>query len=228
MNKHVLITGGTDGIGKVTAHKLVKAGFAVTILGRDEAKAKAAAKEIGSSYVIADVSDYAQAEKAVQQAEKANGRIDILINNAGVWLSKSLAETDPELIKRTIEINTLGTMYLARIVAPSMQARKAGRIVNIISQAGLRFSPNRTVYHASKWAITGFTKALQQELRIDHVSVVGYYPGAMATQFFAKAGDMKDRSTALAPEIAADTLVYICGLPDSVELMEFGVQSIEY
>jgi short-subunit dehydrogenase len=228
MKKHVLITGGTDGIGKVTAHRLVEAGFAVTVLGRDEAKAKAAAKEIGASHVVADVSDYAQAEKAVAHAEKANGPVDILINNAGVWLSKPLAETDPELIKRTIEINTLGTMYLARIVAPKMQARKAGRIINVISQAGLRFSPDRTVYHASKWAITGFTKALQQELRVHNVSVVGFYPGAMNTQFFAKSGDMKDRSQALAPELAADALVHLCSLPDSVEIMEYGIQSLEY
>ncbi len=228
MSKHILITGGTDGIGKLTAGKLLGAGFVVTILGRNEEKTKKTAKELGCNYVVADVSDYAQVDAAVQKAEKASGHIDILVNNAGVWADSPLAKTDPEIIKRTLEVNTLGTMYLARAVAPGMQARKNGRIINVISQAGLRFSPNRTVYHASKWAITGFTKALQQELRVDHVSVVGYYPGAMNTQFFAKAGDYKDRSQALAPEIAADTLVYICGLPDSVELLEFGVQSLEY
>jgi 3-oxoacyl-[acyl-carrier protein] reductase len=228
MKKHVLITGGTDGIGKVTAGKLVEAGFAVTILGRDEKKTKAVAKELGANHVVADVSDYGQVGAAVTQAERASGPIDILINNAGVWLSKPLAETDPELIKRTIEINTLGTMYLTRAVTPSMQARRSGRIVNVISQAGLRFSPDRTVYHASKWAITGFTKALQQELRVHNVSVVGFYPGAINTQFFAKSGDTKDRSQALAPELAADALVHLCTLPDNVEIMEYGIQSLDY
>lgn len=226
--KHVLITGGTDGIGKITAGKLVAAGYAVTILGRDEQKATAAAKEIGCAYVVADVTDFAQVEKAMQQAEDATGAIDILINNAGIWQNSLLAGTDPERIKRVIETNTLGTMYPVRAVVQGMQTRKKRRIINVISQAGLQASPNRTIYHASKWAITGFTKALQQELRADGISVVGYYPGAMATQFFAKAGDMKDRSRALSPDVAADTLVYLCGLPDTVELLEFGVQSLEY
>ncbi|HET8669357.1 MAG TPA: SDR family oxidoreductase, partial [Candidatus Saccharimonadales bacterium] len=228
MKKHVLITGGTDGIGKVTARRLVEAGLTVTILGRDEAKTKKVAKEIEANYVVADVSDYDQVATAVEKAERASGPVDILINNAGVWLSQPLAETNPELIKRTIEINTLGTIYLVRAVAPSMQARKSGRIINVVSQAGFRFSPDRTVYHASKWAITGFTKALQQELRVHNISVVGFYPGAMNTQFFAKAGDVKDRSQALAPELAADALVHLCTLPDSVEVMEYGLQSLEY
>lgn len=228
MKKHVLITGGTDGIGKVTAHKLAKAGFAVTVLARDEEKAKAVAAEIGGSYAIADVTDYAQAEQAIAQAEEATGPIDILINNAGVWLSKPLVETEPELIRRTLEINTLGTIYLARIVAPQMQDRKSGRIINVISQAGLKVTPDRTIYHASKWAITGFTKSLQEELRVHNVSVVGFYPGAMNTRFFAKTGDTKDRSKALAPELAADALVHLCSLPDSVEIMEYGIQSLEY
>lgn len=226
--KHVLITGGTDGIGKATARKLVVGGYKVTILGHDEEKARVAAEEIKSGYVTADVADYKQLESAVKAAEQTNGPVDILINNAGIWLSEPLTQSTPETIHKVIEVNTLGTIYGARAVVPGMQARKNGRIINVISQAGLRFGPERTVYHASKWAITGFTKALQLEVRSDHISVVGYYPGAMNTQFFAKAGDLKDRSKALDPEIAADTLVYICSLPDSVELLEFGVQSLEY
>lgn len=226
--KHVLITGGTDGIGKATARKLVQNNYKVTILGHNEEKAKAAAEEIKSNYVVADVTSNDQLEAAIKQAEQANGPVDILINNAGVWLSEPLATSDPKVIQNVIDVNVLGAIYGARAVLPSMQSRKNGRIINVISQAGLRFSPERTVYHASKWAVTGFTKALQQEVRGDHISVVGFYPGAMNTNFFAKAGDDKDRSKALDPEIAADTLVYICNLPDSVELLEYGVQSLEY
>lgn len=226
--KHVLITGGSDGIGKATAQKLKSAGYKVTILSHSEEKTKAAADEIGCAYVVADVTDYAQVEKAMRQAERDSGPVDVLINNAGVWLSKPLADTEPELIKRTIDINVLGTIYPCRIVAPGMQTRKSGRVINVISQAGLKATPNRTIYHASKWAITGFTKALQQELRTSNISVVGYYPGTMNTDFFTKSGDIKDRSKALAPEAAADTLVYLCNMPANVEVLEFGVQSLEY
>jgi uncharacterized protein len=228
MKKHVLITGGTDGIGKVTAGKLAKAGYTVTVLGLNEAKARETAEEHGASFVVADVSDYSQLEQAVKQAEETNGPIEILINNAGVWLSAPLTETEPEQIKRTIEVNTLGMIYTTRLVAPGMRERKSGRIINVISQAGLHAKPLRSVYNASKWAITGFTKSLQEELRVDNISVAGFYPGAMNTQFFAKAGDVKDRSKALAPELAADALVHLCSLPDNVEILEYGIQSLEY
>ena len=226
--KHVLITGGTDGIGKATARKLVQNHYKVTILGQNAEKAKAAAAEIKSKYVVADVTNYKQLEKAFKEAQEANGPVDILINNAGIWLSEPLVNSDPETIHKVIEVNTLGTIYGVRAILPGMQMRHSGRIINVISQAGLRYKTNRTVYHASKWAITGFTKAMQDEVHGDHISVVGYYPGAMNTGFFAKAGDLKDRSKALDPEVAADTLVYICGLPDSVELLEYGVQSLDY
>jgi NAD(P)-dependent dehydrogenase (short-subunit alcohol dehydrogenase family) len=228
MNKHVFITGGTDGIGKITAGKLVAAGYTVTVVGLNEAKARETAEEHGASFVVADVSDYSQLEQAVTQAEETNGPIDILINNAGVWLSAPFTETEPEQIKRTIEVSTLGTIYATRLVAPGMRERRSGRVINVISQAGLHAKPLRSVYHASKWAITGFTKSLQEELRVDNISVVGFYPGAMNTQFFAKAGDIKDRSNALAPETAADSLVYLCGLPDNVELLQYGIQSLDY
>lgn len=228
MKKHVLITGGTDGIGKITARKLVQAGFTVTILGHEAAKAQSAAEELKCSFVVADVTNYEQLASAVAEAEQASGPIDILINNAGIWLSVPLTEADPKDIQHVIDVNVLGVMYGTRAVLPGMQARKSGRIINVISQAGLQTSPLRTVYHASKWAITGFTKALQDEVRGDHVAVTGFYPGAMHTHFFEKAGDMKDRSRALDPELAGDALVYLCSQPDVVELLEYGMRSIEY
>lgn len=226
--KHILITGGTDGIGKVTAEKLIEAGHTVTILGKDEQKSQDTAAEFSCACVVADVTDYEQLQSAVEQAETMNGPIDILINNAGLWAAGPLVEATPDDIRRTLEVNTLGTMYATHVVVPGMIERKSGRIINTISQGGLYAKENRSVYTASKWAITGFTKALQPELREHGISVVGYYPGAMATGFFAKVGDLKDRSNALAPEVAANTLVYICSMPDDVEILEFGVQSINY
>lgn len=226
--KHILITGGTDGIGKAAAQKLHQGGHAVTILGREENKTKQIAGEIGCAYVVADVADYEQVAAAVEMAETTTGPIDVLVNNAGIWMSAPITEADPAEIHRVIEVNTLGTIYGCRAVAPAMVERKQGRIINVISQAGLQTSPNRTVYHASKWAITGFTKALKDELRGSHIAVTGFYPGAINTQFFAKQGDMKDRSTALAPDAAADVLVYLCNLPDDIEVPELGVQSLNY
>lgn len=222
--KHVLITGGSDGLGKLTAGKLAAAGYRVTILSRNEAKTKAAAEEIGCDYVVADVSDANQVEAAIKQA----GSLDVLINCAGVWLAGALEVSSAEDIERTIAVNTLGTIYCTRAVVPAMKEHRAGRIINVSSQVGLKYPPERSVYAASKWAVTGFTKCLQAELKPYMISVVGFYPGGMTTGMFAKVGDTKDRSTALDPATAADSLVYLCGLPDHVEVPEFGIESLNY
>lgn len=222
--KRILITGGNDGLGKVAAGKFIAAGFAVTILGHDEGRTKAAAEELGCKYVVADVADHEQVAKAIAAA----GEIDILINNAAIWTYGPFEATDPELIHRAMEVNALGTMYCTHAVVPAMKARKRGRIINVISQAGLQAKAERSAYNASKWAITGFTKSMQLELKSFGISVVGFYPAAMQTNLMRKAGDTKDRPGALDPAIAADALVYICNQPDHVDVPEFGVQSLDY
>lgn len=228
MTKHVLITGGSDGIGKLTAKKLVEASYEVTILSHDANKTKAAAKEVGCSFIVADVSMGEEAAGVVKRVEEQSGPIDILINNAGIWLSRPIDEATPEEMKHVIGVNTLGTMYYTQAVAMGMKKRGQGRIINVNSQAGIYAHPNRSIYHASKWAITGFTKALQEELRDFGISVTGFYPGAMNTQLFAKAHDMKDRSEALDPHAAADVLLYLCNLPSDIEVPEFGLKSLNY
>jgi NAD(P)-dependent dehydrogenase (short-subunit alcohol dehydrogenase family) len=226
--KHILITGGSDGLGKVTAQKLIKAGYKVTILSNNTEKTEQAAKELGCEHVVADVSNAEQLETAIRQAVEKGGEIDVLINNAGVWIEGLLEDNDPEQIHKALEVNTLGTIYCTRAVVPAMKKRGSGRIINVISQAGLYAGAERSVYNASKWAITGFTKSMQPELKPFGVSVTGFYPGAMETGIFAKAGDTKERVGMLDPALAADTLVHVCGQPDHVEIPELGIKSLEY
>lgn len=222
--KHVLITGGNDGLGRVTAEKLVAAGFKVTILGHDENRTKSAAEEIGCKYVVADVADNGQVEQAIAGA----GEVDILINNAGLWIQDELEANDPDRMRKVLEVNSLGVMYCTRAIAPQMKQRGSGRIINVISQAGLSAKAERAVYNASKWAITGFTKSMQAELIPAKVAVTGFYPGALNTHLFDKSGNGRDMSRALDPSIAADALVYLCGLPDYVDVPEFGIASLNY
>jgi NADP-dependent 3-hydroxy acid dehydrogenase YdfG len=222
--KHILISGGSDGLGKVAAAKLQAAGHSVTILGKDEARTKGAAKEIDCKYVVADVADAAVVQRAVEQA----GQVDVLINSAGLWVQDALDTNDPGRIKEVLEVNTLGTMLMTQAVLPGMKVRKAGRIINVISQAGLSAKAERAPYNASKWAITGFTKSTQLELKPFGIAVTGFYPGAMDTGLFEKSGNARDMSRALDPAIAADALVYICSLPNEVDVPEFGIQSLNY
>lgn len=223
--KHILITGGSDGLGKVVAQKLQTTGYEVTILAKDEAKTASVAKEIGCKYVVADVTNH----EAVEAALKKAGQIDILINNAGIWLQGPFDENDPEMVKRIMEVNALGMMYATRVVIPSMKQRKQGRIINVMSQAGLAAKAERVPYNASKWAVTGFTKSLQQELKPFGISVVGFYPGALNNEaIFIKAGNPRDMSKGLSLDIAAEALAYICGLPDDVNIPELGIESLNY
>lgn len=226
--KHILITGGSDGLGKVTAQKLVATGHTVTILSHNAEKTKTAATEIGCAYVVADVNDAAAVAKAVNQAVEQNGAIDTLINNAGVWILGPLETNTSQDIERAVAVNALGTIYCTHAVVPGMKRRGKGRIINVISQGGLYAKAERSVYTASKWAITGFTKCMQAELKPAKVSVTGFYPGAMDTGLFAKVGDTKDRTGELSPAVAADALVYLCNVPDDVDVPEYGVQSLAY
>jgi len=226
--KHVLITGGSDGFGKATAQKLVLAGFKVTILSRDEAKTKAVADELGCGYVVADVADAKQVEAAIQQAVEQSGEIDILINNAGVWITGLLESNSLEDIEQAMKVNALGTIYCTYAVVPSMKRRKTGRIINVISVAGQRVKAERSVYTATKWAMTGFSGSMQAELRPSRIAVTNFYPMAMDTEFFKKVHDDSDRSGALDPAIAAGALLYICQQPDNVEIPDLGIGSLDY
>jgi NAD(P)-dependent dehydrogenase (short-subunit alcohol dehydrogenase family) len=201
------------------------AGHAVTILGKDEAKTRAVAEELGCKYVIADVTDYNSLKAAFEQA----GHIDVLINNAGIWIQGPLEANDPARLRQTIEVNALGPIYCSQLVVPQMKERRSGRIINVISQAGLKAQTERAPYNSSKWAVTGFTKSMQLELKPFGISMTGFYPGALNNNaMFDKAGNSRDMSKGLDLEIAADALVYICGLPDHVDVPELGIQSLEY
>lgn len=226
--KHVLITGGSDGLGKVTAQKLRDNEYLVTILGQDELKTKQVAADLGCKVVIADVSDSKAVEAAFKKASEVQP-IDILINNAGIWIQGPLEDNKPNRIQKVFEVNALGTIYATRAIVPEMKKRAAGRIINVISQAGLYAKAERSVYDASKWALTGFTKCMQLELKPFNISVVGLYPGAIShTSLFKKAGNDRDMSKALSPEIIAEGILHVCNLPEGVNVPEFGIESLYY
>lgn len=222
--KHVLITGGSDGLGRVLAGLLVTKDYKVTILGKDKTKTAAVAHELGCEYVIANVANYDE----VQQALATIAGIDILVNNAGVWIQDALEHNDAAAIRQAVDVNVLGVMNVTHALVEGMKARGTGRIINVISQAGLSAKAERAVYSATKWAITGFTKSMQPELKPFGISVTGFYPGALNTNMFDKSGNSRDMSRALDPAIAADAIAYICGLPGHVDVPEFGIQSLEY
>ncbi len=226
--KHVLITGGSDGLGKIVAKKLCEADFVVTILGKDADKTKNVAESIGCGYVVADVTDYDIVKNAITKSVEDNGPIDILINNAGIWIQGVLEENDPKEIQRVLEVNALGPINCTHAIVPQMKHQNSGRIINVISGSGLNGKAERAPYAASKFALTGFTKSMQLELKPFNIAVDGFYAGAMNTNMFDKTGNDRDMSNALDPEIVADLLTFVCKLPDSVSMPEFSLQSLRY
>jgi len=225
MNKVILISGGSDGLGKTIAQYLSKDNK-VVILSPSEKKLKETAKEIGCDYVVADVSDYGSLVKAVSEILEKRKRIDCLVNNAGLWIEGELDNNDPEQIKRVIEVNNLGVLLFSKAVVPQMKKQKQGLIININSQGGFYAKPERSVYSAAKWGITGFTKSLQGELAKYGIAVTGIFPGKMKTQMFEKMGIEKDMQDGLDTKEVARLVEFLLETNNQVVFPEVGIKNI--
>jgi NAD(P)-dependent dehydrogenase (short-subunit alcohol dehydrogenase family) len=208
MKKIVLVSGGTDGLGRAVADRL-RSDHTVVIMSATGPKCLKTARELDCDSAVGDVSNYAACERAVAQVIERHGRLDVLINNAGIWLEGPLETLEPEAIHRTFEVNALGTINLTRAALPQMKQQGNGRIINVISSAGKSGKPGKSVYAASKFAITGFTEALQSELAPAGIGVTGVYPGKLNTQFFAKTGIQKSMDNALDPDVVSGLIAQV-------------------
>lgn len=223
--KIILISGGSDGLGKALATKF-SPNHQVIILSHNEEKLKQVSVEINCDYVGSDVTDYPSLEKAIGQVIEKYQRIDVLINCAGVWTEGPLEQADPQQIKDVVLVNTLGTIFLTKLVIPTMKTQGGGRIINIISQDGLHAKKDHSVYSASKWAITGFTKCLQIDLSSQKIGVTGLYPGLMKTSLFEKQGVVRDLSHSLELSEVCSLVEFVINLPSETLLPEIGIKNI--
>ncbi len=179
--KVYLITGGASGLGLELVAKL-SADNLVIILDLKSKRLPIIAKKFGCEYHFCDISDYTAVNRIIQKYS----RIDVLVNCAGIYLDGQLTDNDPDQIKRTILVNSLGPINLCRAVVPIMKKQKQGTIININSIAGLRPRKSCSVYHASKYALTGFSQSLAPELEEHNIKVTNIYPDLMATNFSKK------------------------------------------
>lgn len=208
MRKVVVITGGSEGLGKAIA-QLLSPKYKVVILARGEKKLKAVAGELGCKFFTCDVTDSARIDRTVKKIIKEYGRIDCLVNNTGVFFEGLLENHKPEAVRKMIDINVIGTILMTRAVLPHVKKNKSGLIININSQAGLSAKSGRSLYNASKWAITGFTKCMQQELFSTGVRIAGIYPAMMKTEIFKKAGIDKNLKDAIEPQEVAKIIEFM-------------------
>lgn len=185
--KTAIVTGGGTGIGRAIAEVFAEAGAAVFVAGRSAKTIEDVARRIGGTAVACDVTKLEQVEALFEQARKARGAVDVLVNNAGVTGPiGNIAEVDLGEWRQCIEINLFGAVNCLRVAARIMTAQKRGSIVNMSSRMGLYGYPMRTAYCATKFALIGITEAVAREVGPYGVRVNALCPGAVS-------GELMDR-----------------------------------
>lgn len=184
MKKAALITGAGSGIGKATALELSRKGYFVYLMGRDKEKLEATALgcRSGAALLSCDLKVPAEVEKRVLEAtENPLHKIEILVNNAGVFATHSSEEGSDELWREQFEVNLLGSVRLVRLLLPTFKKNGAGSIVNVASTLALKPSANTAAYSATKAAMVAWTASLAQELGPFGIRVNCVCPGIVDT-----------------------------------------------
>ncbi len=182
----VFITGASSGIGRETAKFFAKMGYNVAATMRQPEKEKELCKIENIKLFKCDVTNLESIKNAVSESISVFGEIDILVNNAGFYTIGAFETATDEQISAQLDTNLKGLMLVTREVLPVFRKKKSGVIVNLSSIAGLTAMPIQSLYHASKWAIEGFSESLQYELRPFGIKVKIIEPGVINTDFYGR------------------------------------------
>jgi len=175
-----LVTGGGTGIGAAIARAFAAAGARVVVAGRNSARLASVASAIAGEAIVADVGDETSVAALYARIDARTGGPDILVNNAGVTGPVArAADMDIAAWDETMAINVRGTLLCIKYAVPRMRARGGGSIINMSSLMGLRGTPMRSAYTASKFAVLGITDAVSQEVGVDNIRVNALCPGAV-------------------------------------------------
>lgn len=188
--KTVFITGASSGIGLATARLFQDKGWNVVATMRSPEKAEALMKNERTLVLRLDVTDLGSIRSALKEAIARFGSVDVLVNNAGYGLVGPFEASTPEQVQRQINTNVIGLMNVTREFIPLFRERRNGIIVNVSSMGGRITFPLYSVYHATKWAVEGFSEALVYELEPFNVRVKIIEPGAIKTDFYDRSQDL--------------------------------------
>lgn len=188
----VLITGGSEGIGKATAHLFAQQGYNVVLAARHADRLAAVAQELQASghstlAIPTDVQEFSQVENLIKTALHHYGSVEVLINNAGIYISGPVEQFTLADWQQVINTNLWGYIYTVHALLPYMISQGRGTIVNVGSIGGKVPLPYLTPYTTSKFAVTGFTQALQSELEPKGIQVCGIYPNLIRSNFLERA-----------------------------------------
>jgi 3-oxoacyl-[acyl-carrier protein] reductase len=212
--KAALITGGTRGIGYAITHALLHQGSKVLFCGTDKKGVDRTVQSLESKYGacitgrVCNIRDYDQVRTLMQETERLYGGLDILVNNAGIGRFCSVEQMDPQDWRSIIETNLSGMFYCCHEAIPLMKKRGGGYIINIGSLAGKNFFPGGSAYSATKAGLIGFSEAMMQEVRYDHIRVSYIMPGSVETDFASSPGrDSPPAKWKLAAEDVAEAVI---------------------
>ncbi len=184
-DKIVVITGSSKGLGKALGAAFAHEKSKVVLSARSLAELQEVSKEIGAPYYVTDVTDEKQVSDLADFVVKKFGRIDIWINNAGVWVPHhSVEEIESGRLHEMMEVNLFGTIYGTKAALREMKKQGYGTIINVLSTSALDGRPQSSGYCASKFAANGFTKSLRLEAKPVGITVLAVFPGGMKTSFF--------------------------------------------
>lgn len=228
--KIAIVTGASRGIGKVISQKLSNEGLTVMLFGRDEKALQQVKYEINQNgknaeYFVGDVADEKFVESSVNNILSIYGKVDVLINNAGLGILKRFQELTLNDFKKQVDANVYGVFNFCKSVLPSMIQRGEGDIINIVSLAGKNGFINGTTYGATKHAVLGFTKSLFLEVREFNIRVAAVCPGSVDTEF----SDKSERGyeyldKILKSEDVADSVWTILNLPRRALISELDLR----
>jgi NADP-dependent 3-hydroxy acid dehydrogenase YdfG len=231
-----IVTGASSGIGEATAEALAKEGASVVLAARRVEELKTLADRIttegGDAFVVeTDVTEEDDIDNLVETTMDEYGRIDVLVNNAGVMLLEPLERADRSNLRQMVEVNLMGLMNLTHAVVPIMQEQGSGHVVNVSSVAGRETMASGSGYNATKFGVNAFTDAIRQELSPQDIRTTVIEPGAVDTelpthipdeQLLEQLADM-DVPT-LAPEDIARGIVYATNQPEHVDVNELMIR----
>jgi 3-oxoacyl-[acyl-carrier protein] reductase len=227
-NKCAIVTGASRGIGLAIARALVEHGANVVIAGRDDTTLERARRELQASTtssnimpICASVRNYPEVERLMTSAVQRFGGLDILINNAGIGVWRSVADMTVEEWHHVVDTNLTGVFYCCHAALPHLKRRGGGWIINISSLAAKNPFVDGAAYCASKSALNAFSESLMQEVRHDGIRVAYVMPGSVRTSFSGRSTE--DSDWKLAPEDVAEVVTDLIAhpprsLPSRVEL----------
>lgn len=238
-DKVVIITGASSGIGEATAKELASKGAKVVLAARREERLKQLKDEILNDggqviYQITDVTSRKQMEEMAEFALKEFGKIDVLVNNAGIMPQSFLAKTNVEEWEQMIDVNIKGVLYAIAAVTPHMRECKSGHVINISSVSGHNVYPGGTVYSATKFAVTAISEGLRKEEAINgtNIRVTNISPGSVNSELLETITDSELKASivdtynkeAIEADSIARTVVFAIEQPSDIGINEIIVR----